>query len=328
MQANVSKSVTGLFVVGAVALLVVAVLVFGRSRWGAETTVFVLFFEGSVKGLNTGAPVVMKGVRLGSVTDVSLRLNWDNLDFQTKVLIEISEGPSITEIGETFTQGDKAALLKSLVDRGLRAQLELQSIVTGQQMISLDFHPSEGPPRLVGAAPEYLELPTITSGLAKMTKSLEQMPLDEIATNLNRAVQGVEELVNSEQTKDTLASVNKTMKELAGISEKLNARSGPVLEDLDELLRDARKLVNNVDGEIEPLATAARDAFGDARKLINKVDGEFEPLAKDFRGVARAATDSLKMAERLLDGFQGLRSQNSAIAHEIATTLRAISSGL
>jgi len=303
MEAKVSKSVIGLFVVGAVALLVVAVLVFGRSRWGAETTEFVLFFKGSVDGLNTGAPVVMKGVRIGSVTNVTLHLHWDTLDFHTKVLVEISEGSSIVEVGERFTKGDREALLKSLVDRGLRAELQLQSIVTGLQMIALDFHPDDEAPRLVGAAPEYLELPTIASGFAQVAKSLQEIPLDEIAANLNSAIRGVEELINSEQTKDTLSSLNKTMKELNGFAEKLNSKSEPTLDNLDGLLTDARKLVNDVDGQIEPLVT-------------------------DFRGAARAATASLETAERLLDGFQGLASHDAALAHDISTALRAISGAM
>ena len=87
-----NQAVIGAFVVGAVVLAVVGVIVFGSGKMFQEVDKYVLYFEGSVKGLNVGAPVTFRGVKIGSVTGISLRANPENLEVRIPVVIEIEKG--------------------------------------------------------------------------------------------------------------------------------------------------------------------------------------------------------------------------------------------
>jgi paraquat-inducible protein B len=136
----------GAFVLGAVALVVIGVLLLGGAKFLTEKRTFVAYFEGSVKGLNIGAPVEFQGVRIGSVTDIQLQFLTEDLELRIPVFLQFEPG-KISQVGAHVDPQQR--FLKPLVERGLRAQLEMQSIVTGQLIVQLGFHP-DTPIRLVG----------------------------------------------------------------------------------------------------------------------------------------------------------------------------------
>src|SRR4030042_3764548 len=139
MSKQANKTMIGAFVVGATALVVAGVLVFGSAKFLKERHPFVMYFDGSVQGLDVGASVVFRGVKVGTVTDIELRTDPVNLTIQIPVFIEI-EMDRLKRTGTLPLKRTPAEGMKLLVERGLRAQLELQSLVTGKLLVNLDFH--------------------------------------------------------------------------------------------------------------------------------------------------------------------------------------------
>jgi paraquat-inducible protein B len=189
MGRRANTTLIGAFLVGAVALIVIGILVFARGQFLSEKRTFVLYFDGSVKGLNVGAPVDFQGVRVGSVTDMGVQYLAAENAFRIPVYIELEAG-RIRQMGVREKEADRRAFLKSLIDRGLRAQLGTVSLVTGQLFVQLDFHPST-PVRLVGTDPDVPELPTIPTTLQQasaaaqeLLEKLGQLPLDHLFNNV------------------------------------------------------------------------------------------------------------------------------------------------
>src|SRR5512135_2268972 len=141
MSKQANKAVIGIFVVGAIALVVIAIVVLGSGKFFKKTVKAVCYFEGSVGGLNVGAPVVFRGVRIGSVSEIILKVDPSKLIFTIPVYIEI-EPDKFEVVGARPTEM-KGQNLKTLIDKGLRASLETQSLVTGQMQVGLDFHPEK-----------------------------------------------------------------------------------------------------------------------------------------------------------------------------------------
>ena len=186
MSKGASKTMIGGFVVGAVALLLVTVLIFGSGKIFSKKQRVVMFFEESVSGLNVGAPVVFRGVTIGSVVDIDL---W-NYPKDLKVLIPVyaefnPEDFKIKNIGAEA----KVENITRQIKHGLRAQLKMQSLVTGQMMVYVDYFPDK-PLRLVKAEPRYPEIPTIPSGTEAVMKALEQIPVKEIVLKAHQGLGG------------------------------------------------------------------------------------------------------------------------------------------
>jgi paraquat-inducible protein B len=139
MAKKVSKTLIGGFVVGAVALIVAGVLVFGSGKFLQESYRYVLFFPGSLKGLSVGAPVLFQGVKVGSVIDITIEADADAQTSQIPVTMEVL--PKKFKVVRGKRRSDPYESLAILIERGLRAQLQQQSFVTGQLMIGLDFYP-------------------------------------------------------------------------------------------------------------------------------------------------------------------------------------------
>ena len=138
-----------------------------------------------------GAPVVFNGVRIGSVTDIVLR--YDTSDLKTTIPVTIEIDPKLVEtVGPLRRRFEED--LKPLINQGLRARLELQSILTGMLEVGLGYYP-DTPVRLVGNNQKYPEIPTIPS--QEIMKRIEKLPLEEIAKNVAAAVEGISRLVNS-----------------------------------------------------------------------------------------------------------------------------------
>ncbi len=123
MSKQANKTVIGGFVVGAVALAVVGIVIFGSGRFFAKTNRYVLYFEGSVKGLSVGAPVVFRGVKIGSVTDIRLVAIAKTLTINIPVFVEIAPERFRIELGLAIVfRPDPKKALKLLIDRGMRAR--------------------------------------------------------------------------------------------------------------------------------------------------------------------------------------------------------------
>jgi paraquat-inducible protein B len=240
MSKQANKTLVGAFVVTAVILIIGALLVFGSGQIFKRTGKFVLFFEGSVKGLQIGAPVMFEGVKIGEVTDIALQFNEKDLSVFIPIYIEIDPSTIVVVGGSGRT--DKAQYIQPLIQKGLKAQLQMQSIVTGQLMVYLDFWPDK-PIKLVGSPDEkYKEMPTVPTDLQDLTKRLGELPLKDILVKLDGTLAGIEKLVNSPKLAEDLASLEQLIKNADKVVLQFDGLGTQTNSTLDEISRMSRSL--------------------------------------------------------------------------------------
>jgi paraquat-inducible protein B len=272
----VRKSWIGAFVVGAIALLVLAIAIFGPGKFLEKRPVVVMLFQGSVKGLNTGSPLLFRGVPIGSVKEINIVADPQKLSIQIPVYAEFDPERIKTT---TELRPEPLKNLNRLIQAGLRAELEAQSLVTGQLLINLDFFP-DTTPVLVGADPRYPEVPTKPTELHEFLKKLEALPIDELVRNLNDTVVGLNTLVSSpeltatvrnpseftKELKPFLANLDREVARLASSLDQTVKEFGQVARDADTMINDADRLVKNVDKEVPPSRPASRRRWRMSRR--------------------------------------------------------------
>jgi paraquat-inducible protein B len=306
MSKQANAKLIGAFVVGAIALVIAGVFLLGSGKLFSEQKKFVLFFEGSVKGLSIGSPVDFKGVKVGQVTGIKIVLNGKDLSLGIPVFIEL-DPKEITYSGsqsemmkavESKLKGQQK-FIENLIENGLKAQLEMQSFVTGQLGIHLDFYPNE-PVKLVGTEPDYTEIPTIESDLSEFMKTVQNLPLAEIAGKVSKALDGIEKLVSSPELKEAIAS-------------------------LDPTVKAARSLLQNLDSQVKPLATGAdltideaRKMFANASKLAADLDARIPQIVAGLDDTLKTAGVTMRGANKAIDGLAG---DNSPVRRELIKTL-------
>jgi paraquat-inducible protein B len=320
MGRRANPTLIGAFLVGAVALIVIGILVFARGQFLTEKRTFVLYFEGSVKGLNVGAPVDFQGVKVGSVTDIGVEYIGDTGGFRIPVLIEI-EANHIRQMHVRETEKARRQFMQSLIDRGLRAQLGTVSLVTGQLYVQLDFFPGT-PVRLVGDDSGVPELPTIPTTLQQasaaaqdLLEKLQQLPLDQLFANVLGITQGLNSLVNAPETQGLVRSLSSTTTDVQQLVRHLDGGVVRLLDDLSgtagavrSLLTDAQQLVRRVDGQVVPLTTTVKETLDvtratvkDAQQLVRQVDSRIGPLLNGFTETSKVAQATMVHAQRTVD---------------------------
>jgi paraquat-inducible protein B len=311
MSKQANKTVIGIFVVVAIAVVVAAVLILGSGKFFKQTLKAVCYFEGSVGGLNIGAPVVFRGVKIGSVTEVVLRLETSKLIFTIPVYIEI-EPDKFLVIGERPKKMGQN--LKTFIDRGLRASLEMQSIVTGQMQVGLDIRPDK-PAKFAEFKidTQTPEIPTIRTGMQELTEKVEKIPIDEIFQKVLSAVQGIEKIINSPEITETVRSINEAGKEIK-----------PLAANLGEAVKDVRKLVQNVDGQVGPLASNLNEAVQEAKGTIKNLNSRIGPLGESFEKTAKAAEATVTVAQKTLESIEGNVGENSPLFYQLNKSLEEL----
>ena len=297
MSKPANKTVIGIFVVGAIALAVIAILVLGSGKFFKQTLRAVCYFEGSVGGLNIGAPVVFKGVKIGSVADVILHFDRKDLIFTIPVYIEIDPSKMVATGPQPKKGGEN---LKLLIDRGMRASLETQSIVTGQMQVGLDFHP-EKPAKFTEyrADTKTPEIPTIPTPMQELAKKIQNLPIDQIFEKLASALDGIDKLVKSPEIPEAIRSVN-----LA--------------------LEDVRKLVKDVDAQVGPLASNLNETVKEVRGVVRNVDNRIGPLGASIEGTIKSVEATLTVAQKAIEKIEGTAGEDSTLVYELNKTLEEV----
>ena len=314
MSKEVNKVAIGGFVIGGIGLAILAILVFGSGKFFQKKSMHVLFFEGSVKGLNVGSPVKFRGVDIGLVKNIQLSINPDDLEFFVPVYVEIFENTISILGGEGMGEFDDDEVVDTLVsEMGLRAQLQMQSLLTGQLFINYDFYP-DTPIRKVGLEEKIYEIPTIPTTLQILTETVEEIiddlrkiNFEDLVDNVSQAAEGINDLVSSSAMKESV--------------EKFNS----IIEDLQELINKTDKLAGNFNAKIDTMANSIESTMGDTSKLLKNLDRRIDPLASGVEKTLATVTLSFTEAEALLVEAQKLISENSRLRREITVTLESIS---
>jgi len=289
MSKQISKTAIGGFMVSAMVLFVAGVMIFGSGKFFKKTYEFVLFFEGSLKGLKVGSPVTHRGVQIGSVQKITIRPNPETQEAVIPVIISIDQDKV-----ESKEKLDLDESMPRLIEKGLKGQLTVESLVTGQLMVDLDFYPDISA-RLIGTDMEYREIPTTPSAVEKIAQTLREVPIKEIFEKLEQAIDGIESAINS-------------------------PKIPKILNSLDLVLEDTHKLVRNLDKTVTTLGSSAEETLTDYGKLARNVDVRVEPLATDVEHAAEAATEALVQAKKSFSTVQ----EDSEVIHEFTNALKEL----
>jgi paraquat-inducible protein B len=171
MSKKANTTLIGIFVIGALALALIMLVLFGSGRFFRKTHRYILYFAGDVNGLNIGAPVKFKGVTIGEVTKILIRFDQNNDDVHIPVIIEIDE-QTIRNAGLQIDYKNRN-FMKNAVKEGLRGQLATQSMVTGLLYIHLDFHEDQ-PAHWISQSKEVEEIPTIPTSFEEAREVFKQ----------------------------------------------------------------------------------------------------------------------------------------------------------
>lgn len=321
MSRHANPTLIGAFVLGALALGTTAVLLLAGGRWFQERHQHVLYFDGAAQGLQVGAPVVLLGVKVGSVKRIQLGLDPQTQRFMVPVTIELESHVVQSPKGEQINLQDPKTL-RRLIDRGLRAQLKIQSLLTGQLYVDLDFYPNK-PARFISHDPSVSEIPTIPTTMEQLTNKLEGFPMDKFLADLASISSSIKTILSSEEVKSIPKRLDATLANLEALTAKLDREGSPLLTKMRSDLAELQKTLTEVRTAVVRVGNAA-DRIGGTADKVGQAAEAAPPLFKHMT----TASDELARAARNLhnladDDSPTVQHLNTAI-EEISRSARAL----
>jgi paraquat-inducible protein B len=297
----------GAFVLGGLAICVIAILMFGGSGLLTTKLRVVVFFPDSVAGLTVGAPVTLRGVQVGTVQSMKVYVKLPELVPVIPVYLEIEPGRvSWSKTSKAATAADLALAIKA----GLRAQLATQSLVTGQVSVNLDFHP-DTPVNLVGADTSVAEIPAIPSDFQHIKDQIADLNLRDLTDKARAALVDIDEVVGElrgkvgpladsiQQTSDTARS---TLETASDAVRRVQADASRTLASIDQLATTTQGQVQTSGKDIQQTLAEVRRAADQANKVLGSVNDIMAPHSPE-RGDLQASLRDLAASASALRDF-------------------------
>ena len=308
MSKKANPTLIGAFVLGAAVLTIAGVLLFGSGRFLSPSTTYVIYFSGSVTGLNIGAPVNFRGVNIGKVTGVEVEFDVRNTGIRTPVYVEI-ERDKFKTIGGTVEERDVDRILDEFVSRGLRAQLLAESLVTGLKAVELDFFPAT-PIHLQGGESEFRELPTVPSDFEQLTAEIRGLPIAELAASSREVMEGLALLIRSPELQD------------------IPGQAGEALADLRSLLAnvdtEVRRLADSLNAASTNTSETAAETMREVRVLVSDAKDPLLSLMADLESTSRSLRTAMGQTERTMKSVEATLRGTTDMQYELTITLREV----
>ncbi|ACC72648.1 MlaD family protein [Paraburkholderia phymatum] len=305
---NPRPAVVGGFILGAITLGIAAIVFFGGAQLFAKTSNAVVFFGESVAGLDVGSPVTFHGVRIGSVKRIAVHFSSETMTAKIPVYLEFESTNQAVWEGRKF--GGRAVDFERAVKAGLRAQLALQSFVTGQLRVDLDFRPGT-PAQLTGSVTDAPEIPAIPSDLDQLRNQLAGLPLRELSGSVQQALSSLTRLSDhvdvlleplAQSVIRTADAATQTLHATDATVRHVEADATHTLHDLDLLLVDAREQLDARSGELSRTLVTTDRAVRQADTLLESLNDLADPHAQ-FRGDLEATARDLAVSASRLRSF-------------------------
>jgi paraquat-inducible protein B len=294
MTAASRQTAVGAFVLGGAALALAAVLLFGKLHIFSPVKHAAVVFQDSIAGLSVGSPVTFRGVRVGAVDSIAIQFDPKTHVAYIPVVIQLEAGRV-----RVSAEGDSEPVdLAKMIARGLRAELNTQSFVTGQSEIDLDFDPASAAV-LHPDITDLTEIPTRQSAIQRVKEQLSQLPLRELADNATA-----------------------TLQSLRGLSEKLNQGLPPLVDSLKATSDRSDAAVAAIASSIQDLQARLDTTLTGIDKLAASGDRQLNQRGADLHTLLIASAQTAARATETLTALRGLVSDRGAARANIEAALR------
>ncbi|HYL57886.1 MAG TPA: MlaD family protein [Candidatus Acidoferrales bacterium] len=316
MGKRINPAAVGVFVLGALALILMAVVLFGSGNLFRKTHEFVIYFGGDVSGLRVGAPVKFKGVELGQVVQIRLRLEQDvnrengklKANVRIPVIIALDEEKILAHGGNTIDLSDPHTI-PNLIKEGMRAQLGSDSFVTGLMYVALDIEPNTPIQMIAPPGSPLQEIPAIPTPLeqaqavaVRIFERLDKVDFPGVFHELTQTMDSINQIAASPELKQVLAHSEKTR------------------EQLYNTMGTVQQTFNNVNTHVRPISealqktsTSADAAAKQAKITLGTVNTTIEPGSPVNYQIVQTLQDVSAAARSIKELTDYLQRNPSAI---------------
>lgn len=284
MRRQVHPRLIGLFVIGGLVIAFLGIfLIGGGTMLLKRRHYFVMYFQGSLNGLNIGSAVKFRGVIIGNVTNIMVEVNESDEEIRVPVIVQLDPGKVALIGGEKLSDNQ---FLNLLIKRGLRARLKSQSLLSGALYVDLDFNP-DTEVKMVDNPTRYLQIPTITSGAEALSNAIESG---------QEAFQALTDIIKSQRIEKALDSFTDTMNDSRAL---INEQIIPATKQANQTFGHINKLFD--ENKIDQALNSFNKTMADTRRFVNDFNRQIAPSTNKFDNAMSNFSDAMYSFNALSD---------------------------
>jgi len=307
MTKKINNLAVGSFILGTLVLAFVSAIFFSGGNYFTDKERVVMYFDGSVQGLQIGSPIKLKGVDLGEIVNIEVMFLHDyrtvvNMVTADLILKRIHRSDDISE-DDIFNQ---------LISKGLRAQLNYQSLLTGMLYVELDFYP-DSELRLLNLQSQHREFPTTKTDFESLFNQLKGVDLVSISNRLASVLDSMDTILKNGAVEHAVSdfsvaaqAIAKTMDSFSSVSSLLETQLPPLSQKLTASIDGFTVLVNETNHQLPMLTT------------------EFVATLTELRVAIESINETMKTAEAAISDDSPLIEKLTRSAEEVSRAARAI----
>ncbi|MDQ2993405.1 MAG: MlaD family protein [Pseudomonadota bacterium] len=255
MHKELNNRLIGSFVIGAFVVAFAFVILFGIGKYFRVQDKYIMYFNGSLGGLQEGSPVKFRGVKVGEVSQIRVELDHTNNVVYLPVVISIEP----QRINETNIPKSNHShnIMTDLLAKGLRGKLQVTNLLTGARTIELDTLPTT-PIKLMNLQTKYVEIPTLET---------HEDQLNVLIETASKTLHSVDDLVKSDTLKKGLQDFDDLM--LAGADFMISGKD--TLKRTNDTLDRTKLLITNFDEGLEPSIADFPDTMRDISETLSSI---------------------------------------------------------
>lgn len=295
MSIRANPTSIGLFLIGAIVITIAGTALLAGNSWFRNKTTFVSYFRESVNGLEVGAPVKFQGVPVGQVTKMVIQIDRRDKTFLVPVEYEINITRLRTARGTYVNLGQRDVLTAQIAD-GLRAQLQMESIVTGQLYVELSYRKEVKPPILETRATLWPEIPTTPSLMAALGTNAGSIVGDvvKVLFNVNALLEAIDMKAINSAVVGSAQSVQRLV-------------DAPALRAAVKELPAVTAQMNRTMARVDTMAAT--------------IGGAIDPMAADLKAATRELNATLQAMHRTIDDTHALLSTDAGLGYGLESAL-------
>ncbi|MGY0216864.1 MlaD family protein [Endozoicomonadaceae bacterium StTr2] len=295
----------------AMIILIIGLLLYvgGGSLTASKKLRYELVYSSSIKGLNVGAPVALKGVKVGEVINITARVYPDKLDVLNSVIVDINPD-AIVRVGSGGEP--KEDVVQALMDEGLAAKLKMQSLLTGLLYIEVNFYPIRSRNEF-DIATEYPQMPTVPSDLEQLTQDLDSLDIPALADDFKAIAEGLRNLVDSDTARELPANLNSTVVSFGHMAEEMRQMAATMKTDM-ALVRQ----------ELVPMAAELREFTATVNENTPQTLQQLNAVLAELENTLASTRETLERTEDLMAPDSSLLYQVRQSAKDVSRAARAV----
>ena len=313
MKTKLSPTLVGVFVIGAIALGVLALLSFGGLHFFSQPQRLVVYFDESVHGLDLGSAVKLRGVRIGHVVDLNVGYDVKSNHSRVGVVCELSRDILTDTHGVPIDVSDRAAL-QILIDRGLRAKLGVVGLATGLLYVELNFvDPAEYPVANTGIADEkYAVVPAVPSAISEYQASLTMILSNLKKIDFGGLADDVKKLLTAAQKQLDGADVKGLVSQWkdAGVAVKELASSPDAKQafaNLNSAIADLRRVLAKIDTQVTPAGESLTATLKEAQAALGRFNAAAASAQHFIEAQSWVGDQGVQTLQELGDAAESVR---------------------